>query len=389
MTNPFLPDEKTRVIEGAGCLDQIGQLCLELRAQRVLVISDPGVVAAGHAPRAMEYLAQSGLVCALFDEVQADPTTEDVDRGLIAAQDLMPDVFLAVGGGSAIDVAKGIAFLYAGGGRMQDYWGKGKAKGPMLPIVAVPTTAGTGSEMQSFALITDPETHQKMACGDAGAAPCLALLDPDLTLSMPGNVVACTGLDTIGHALESAVSTAANARSRAYSFEAFRIASQALLQVFADPGNAEARAAMLRAAALAGLAIEHSMLGAAHSLANPLSAHLDMPHGLAVGTVLPVVVEFNAKDAGTAEVYGDLAIFAGLAREGVSPRKACQALVVYLRDLLGRCGFSETLPGLSKPQPGIQLLAEEAAQQWTAQFNPRPVDAKALASLLIRLMPAY
>lgn len=387
MTNPFLLDEKTRVIEGAGCLEQIGQLCLELRAQRVLVVSDPGVVAAGHAPRAFEYLAQAGLVCAMFDEVQADPTTDDVDRGLIAAQDLMPDVLLAIGGGSAIDVAKGIAFLYAGGGRMQDYWGKGKAKQPMLPIVAVPTTAGTGSEVQSFALITDHETHQKMACGDPSAAPCLALLDSDLTLSMPGYVMACTGLDTIGHALESAVSTAANARSRTYSFEAFRIASQALLQVFADPSDAEARAAMLRAAALAGLAIEHSMLGAAHSLANPLSAHLALPHGLAVGTALPVVVEFNAEEESVREVYRDLAIFAGLAPEGVRAKKACKVLVAFLRDLLGRCGFPETLPGLGKPQPGIQLLAEEAARQWTAQFNPRKVDAAALAGLLLRLSP--
>ena len=374
---PFDESEKTVVVEGRGCIQQLGGLCLGLDASRALVVSDPGVVAAGHAERAMAVLVASGVSVELFADVSENPSTEDVARGLAVAQRFQPEALIAVGGGSAIDVAKGIDFLLCCGGRMQDYWGRDKATAPLLPILAVPTTAGTGSEVQSFALIADPLSHQKMACGDPGAAPRYALLDPELTTSMPQRVSACTGLDTVGHAVESAVSSARNPRSSVYAREAFRLAARHLEGALQRPSDLDARAGMLRAAALAGFAIEHSMLGAAHSLANPLTAHLGLPHGQAVGLALPAVVEWNGEDPAIGSIYAELLG----AAEIEATSKPGERLAAYLRDLLRVAGMPTTLQELTNGAL-VATLAEEASQQWTAQFNPRPVDVPALSSLL-------
>ena len=373
----FGADEKTTVIEGQGCIQQLAGLCSNWKARRVLVVSDPGVVAAGHAGQVMQILAGSGIVCELFAEVNENPSTEDVDRGFAPALAFQPDAIVAVGGGSAIDVAKGVDFLLSCGGRMQDYWGPNKATNPLLPIIAIPTTAGTGSEVQSFALIIDPLSHQKMACGDPSAAPRFALLDPELSLSMPRRVSACTGIDTLGHAVESAVSLPRNAISSAYSREAFRLTSSHLERVLEEPSALDARAGMLRAAAMAGFAIEHSMLGAAHSLANPLSAHLGLPHGEAVGLALPVVVEWNGELDEIAAIYAELLAAAGIEATAQPGRR----LAGYLRDLLQAADMPVQMSEL-RDGSLLAILAAEASKQWTAQFNPRPVDVPALTQLL-------
>ena len=169
---------------GAGRLSELGELARSIgEIARVLVVSDPGVVAAGHTQRGLDSLQAAGLVTRLFDGLAENPTTAHVEAGLAVAQDFSPDAIIGLGGGSSMDCAKGINFLYSCGGRMQDYWGVGKATGPLLPMVAVPTTAGTGSETQSFALISDAETHVKMACGDKRAAFAVALLSTRATAS--------------------------------------------------------------------------------------------------------------------------------------------------------------------------------------------------------------
>ncbi|HYO26540.1 MAG TPA: iron-containing alcohol dehydrogenase, partial [Lacipirellulaceae bacterium] len=169
----------TRIVFGPGRIAELGALARSLgEISRVLVVSDPGVVGAGHTSRGLDALHAAGLETRLFDGLQENPTTAHVERGLMAAQEFAPDAIIGLGGGSSMDCAKGINFLYSCGGRMQDYWGRDKATGPLLPMIAVPTTAGTGSETQSFALISDAETHVKMACGDKRAAFRIALLDP-------------------------------------------------------------------------------------------------------------------------------------------------------------------------------------------------------------------
>lgn len=378
----FLEEEKTRVVEGPGALARLGALALEQRAQRVLLVSDPGVMRAGHGPRAAEVLRAAGLAVEVFSDVAENPSTDDVARGLAVAQRFSPDLFVAVGGGSPIDAAKGIDFLYVCGGEMRDYWGHDKATRPLLPLIAVPTTAGTGSEVQSFALISDAVTHRKMACGDPSAAPRVALLDAELTLSMPPFVTACTGLDTLGHAVESAVTKPRNARSSAYSLAAFTLAFRALPRVLECRQGLVARADMLRAAALAGLAIEHSMLGAAHSLANPLTARCGLPHGQAVGTMLPHVVRFNAQEPTARAVYASLAREVGVAGQSDDEHVAALALADALEAQLAGARLPRRLSAHGVTPERIPALAAEAAQQWTAGFNPRAVDAEDFERLL-------
>ena len=218
----------TRLVFGVGEVDRLGLHAKSLGGQRTFLFTDQGVAAAGHLDRALLSLRGAGLEVRCFDQVGEDPTTVDVDTGFAAIGDYQPDLILGLGGGSSLDLAKACNFLLAGGGRMEDYWGVGKARGTLLPMIAVPTTAGTGTEVQSFALIEQVGTHQKMACGDPQAAPRIAVLDPTLTVTQPRRVTACTGLDAIGHAVETAVTTRRNAVSTSFSLAAFDTATSKL-----------------------------------------------------------------------------------------------------------------------------------------------------------------
>jgi alcohol dehydrogenase len=372
---PFDYQPRTRLVFGPGALDHLGELARELSARRVLLVTDRGIVSAGHAERAIRSLEAAGLTVVLFDQVIENPTTRCVESCREVARAGGIDTLVGLGGGSSLDTAKGCNFLLTNGGRMQDYRGVGKARKPMLPLIAIPTTAGTGSECQSFALITDEATHQKMACGDPKAAACLAVLDPTLTVSQPGRVSACTGIDAIAHAVETAVTKRRNAVSWLYSREAVRLLVPAFARVIQDSTDLAARGHMLLGAAWAGTAIENSMLGAAHAAANPLTAHHGVAHGEAVGLMLPAVVRFNAGDPGVQNIYAELAISAGLAHPGGAPGAAVDALVKRLEELRALAGLPELLSKRGVSQASFPILAREAAAQWTAGFNPRPVAA--------------
>jgi alcohol dehydrogenase len=272
-----------------------------------------------------------------------------------------------------MDTAKGCNFLLTNGGRMQDYWGVGKATKPMLPLIAIPTTAGTGSECQSFALIADESTHQKMACGDPKAAARIAILDPALTVSQPRHVAACTGIDALTHAVETAVTRKRNAQSLMYSHEAFKLVVKNLPAVLLEPANLEARGLMLLGAALAGTAIENSMLGAVHAAANPLTARYGIVHGQAVGLLLPAVVRFNAHDPAARQAYAELASAPEIACASDGHEAAVHALVARLESLLNAADMPRSLADCGVKKSDIKSLAAEAAGQWTATFNPRPV----------------
>src|SRR5689334_14730523 len=200
----------TRVVFGPRSLGRLGELTCELGGNRVLLVTDPGLEQAGHPQRALDSLNEAGLEVFLFDGVEENPTTRHVEAGLAFAQARSIDFLVAIGGGSSMDCAKGINFLLTNGGSMRDYLGFGKATEPMLPSISVPTTAGTGSEAQSYALIADEQTHMKMACGDRKAAFRVAILDPEVTVSQPATVTAVTGIDALSHALESYVTTKRN-----------------------------------------------------------------------------------------------------------------------------------------------------------------------------------
>lgn len=366
---------RTRVVFGAGSLDRVGELAAGLGGHRVLLVTDAGIVRAGHAARAVSRLQAAGLAVSVFDAVRENPTTLDVARGLEAARGASVDLFVGLGGGSSIDTAKGVNFLLTQGGEMRDYQGVGKATRPMLPLIAIPTTAGTGSECQSAALIADEVTHHKMACLDPKAAARIALLDPELTVSQPRRVTALTGLDALVHAVESAVTTRRTVWSSMFSREAFRLCAGALETVLRSPDDLEARGRMLLGAAMAGTAIENSMLGAAHSAANPLTAHFGIVHGAAVGLMIPQVIRFNAADPEVRGLYADLATTAGWTGPDVSPEAAASVLADRFQAWLRLAEIPETLTAAGVDPARIPLLAEEASRQWTATFNPRPITA--------------
>ena len=359
---------RTRVVSGAGSVARIGELARELGVKHALLVTDKGILAAGHAERVRQSLEAAGLRITLFDCVRENPSTRDVADCVAVAQSAGVDCLVGLGGGSAMDTAKGGNFILTNGGRMQDYWGVGKAKKPMLPFVAIPTTAGTGSELQCAALIADEVTHQKMACLDPKCAAAVAILDPVLTLSQPPRVTACTGIDAIAHAVETAVTTKRTPLSQELSTEAFRLCGGAFSQVLAAPNQLEARARMQLGAAFAGAAIEQSMLGAAHAAANPLTAHFGIVHGHAVGLMLPHVVRFNAADATARDGYARLARAAGLADASAA------ALATTLKVWLGQGGLAGSLADCGVRRDALPALAAEAARQWTAGFNPRPAS---------------
>jgi alcohol dehydrogenase len=373
--SPFDYRPRTRVVFGPNSSERVGELAKELGARQVLLVTDRGIVAAGHAGRVRELLEQEGIAVACFNRVQENPDTQCVEACVAVARQAAVDTIVGLGGGSSMDTAKGCNFILSNGGQMRDYRGIGKAQRAMLPLIAIPTTGGTGSECQSFALITDERTHQKMACGDPKAAARIAILDPTLTVSQPPRVTACTGVDAIAHAVETAVTKVRSPLSLVFSREAFRLTMAGLPRVLANPGDLEARGWMLLGAAWAGTAIENSMLGAAHSAANPLTAHYGLVHGQAVGLMLPHIVRFNAHDSVIATAYGELARSVGMASLGEDPGSAAGLLADQLESLLGKAGLSRRLQDFGIEQRDVPGLAAEAASQWTVQFNPRPVTA--------------
>jgi len=366
---PFEFQPRTRIIFGTRTLERLGAAARDLSFRRTLLVADDGVAEAGHVASATRLLSQAGVGVVHFREFGQNPDDSMVESGRAFAQPLGVDSIVAVGGGSALDCAKGINFLLTNGGAMADYRGYGKAAKPLLPMIAVPTTAGTGSEAQSYAVISHTATHLKMACGDPSAAPAIALLDPELTLSAPRHVTAMAGFDAIAHAVETAATTKRNPLSDTFSHQAWRLLNDAFERVLLHPSDMEARAAMQIGSHFAGMAIEQSMLGAAHACANPLTARYNLPHGLALAILLPQVVRWNGSVA--IERYAALL---GAPRRRARDEDAAEALARRLEDLATAAGLTIRLRDSGVEDSALPELATLAAQQWTGTFNPRPFD---------------
>lgn len=374
----ILTRSPVRVEFGHGAISRLGELARGANARRVLLVGDRGVLAAGHLDRAAALLDEAGVAVTVFVDVGENPTTANVDTGLAVARSAGIDVFVAVGGGSVMDCAKAINLLLTNGGTVRDYHGTNRATRPVRPMIAVPTTTGTGSEAQSYAIISDAATHEKMACGDrrhpadGGLRPIVALLDPQLALTQPRRVAAATGLDAISHAVESAGCKARNDVSLEFSEQAWRLLSRSIMAHLTAPDDATARDLLL-GAHLAGCAIEESMLGAAHACANPLTAVFGITHGVAVATMLPHVVAFNA--ALGWNPYSRLV-------------EQADELVRTIDTFNRASGIIIPLAAHGVTERHLPDLARMAAQQWTAGFNPRTVGEPELLELYRRALHA-
>jgi len=362
---------RTRVVFGAGVIDRLGELARELNFQRTLLVADHGLLASGHVDEAVGPLQKAGVEVFRFHDFEVNPDTRMIEAGTAFVSPLKIDSIIGLGGGSSLDCAKGINFVLTNGGRMSDYRGYGKATKPMLPMIAIPTTAGTGSEAQSYALISEVESHVKMACGDPKAAFRVALLDPALTVSQPRSITATSGFDAIAHAVETFVTTKRTQMSEIFSREAWRLLEPNYERVLNEPDNLEARGAMQLGAFYAGIAIENSMLGATHACANPLTAHYGTAHGAAIAMLLPSVVRWNESVA--ADQYAMFLNWSsvGAKRNELSPT---EALARRLEELAEAGGLRTNLRTAGVKETDLNALASEAAEQWTGTFNPRPFN---------------
>ncbi|MCH2208475.1 MAG: iron-containing alcohol dehydrogenase [Lentisphaerales bacterium] len=358
VTNP-------QIVYGAGTLKEVPSLLQGMSVGRALIVTDKGIMQAGYPKRLEEQLEVNGIKCAVYDDCRENPTETDAENCAIAARDFKPDVIIGLGGGSSMDTAKACNFIYTNGGRMEDYHGYGKASKDMLPLLCIPTTSGTGSECQSFALISRDRDHRKMACGDSKNAAKIAILDPELTLSQPHTVTANTGVDALAHSIETYVSLKATPYSRIFAAEAFRLLAMAFPKVLREPENMAARGAMQLGAAYAGLAIENSMLGAAHGSANPITARFDITHGQAVGMLLPAVIRRNSEDDAVHDDY--LGLVHSVAAD---PDCEFESLDQLIENHLKLADMPLRLSAIGVNGDHIAELAADAETQWTSSFNP-------------------
>jgi alcohol dehydrogenase class IV len=367
--HPFDFQPRTALVFGEGSFGRLGELASKLGFCRTLLVADRGMVACGYVETATRCLAASDIAVFAYHDFDANPDTQMIRAGFEFADPLGIDSIVGLGGGSSLDSAKGINFLLTNGGAIQDYWGYGKTRSPMLPMIGIPTTSGTGSEAQSYALISDAVTHVKMACGDPGAAFKIAILDPRLTVSQPTSITATSGFDAISHAVETYVTIRRNAVSQLFSLEAWKLLESNYERVISAPEDLEARAAMQLGAYWAGMAIENSMLGAAHACANPLTANYNTDHGIAIGLMLPHVVRWNGPVIG--DRYRELVNASSLGDSS----KPGEALAQRLEHFIQVGGLPRSLKTVGVPESALPGLADQAAYQWTGRFNPREFGA--------------
>ena len=361
----------TRLVFGPGKLDRIGTIARDLGMNRPLLVTDRGIRNAGHVDHVLQLLCEAGLNVEVFDQFSVNPDSAMIDRGVAFAAPLNRDSVIGLGGGSSLDCAKGINLLLNNGGQIADYQGYGHVSKPLLPMIAIPTTAGTGSEAQSYAVIADATTHLKMACGDPKLAFAAAVIDPELTFSQSNAVTAAAGFDAIAHAVETAVTTRRTSISTLFSREAFHLLNANYERVLDYPNDLEARSAMHLGAFYAGVAIEQSMLGAAHACANPLTAQYQLTHGVALAILLPHIVRWNTETDDN--LYGDLVA----AHENSAPVGPGDHLADRLVEIGRAGGFPANLRTAGVLADDLANLAEAASQQWTGAFNPRPFSASA------------
>ena len=380
MVLPFAFNTTRAIRFGAGALGDLGSAVRTLAGGPILVVTDRGMVAAGIVARALEALKSGGLSATVFDAVESDPPEAVVQAAAAAARDSGARAVIGLGGGSSLDVAKLAALLAGGSESLSEIYGVGKATGPRLPLVLIPTTAGTGSEVTPISIVTTGAA-EKMGVVAPILIPDLAILDPELTLGLPPHVTAATGVDAMVHAIEAYASVSANNNplSRMLACQALTLLGGAILTAVHEGSNIEARGNMLLGSMLAGQAFANSPVAAVHALAYPLGGHFHIPHGLSNALVLPHVLRFNAVTA--PQPYVDLAPFAFPDLAAVEGQARAAAFAERLAELSVRCGLPQRLRDVGVSDEDLPMLARDATNQTRLLVNnPRPiVEADALA----------
>lgn len=365
---------------GAGAMDQLGEVAVSVPGTRVLLVTDPGMMTTGIVDRATGILNSAGIEVSVFSDVQADPPEAVVLAAVDAAKAQGAGGIIGLGGGSSLDVAKLTAVLAPGRETLPGLYGVGNVRGPRLPLILVPTTAGTGSEVTMVSIVTTGAS-EKMGVVSPVILPDVAILDPELTLGLPPHITAATGIDAMVHAIEAYTSASPNNNpiSRNLAKEALRLMGAAIETAVQDGSDILARGDMLLGSMLAGQAFANSPVAAVHALAYPIGGHYKVPHGLSNALVLPHVLRFNAVTA--PKPYAEIAACAFPEMTGIQGQEAAAAFADNMAALSARCGLQKNLRDVGIGKDALAMLARDAMNQARLLVNnPRPVtEADALA----------
>lgn len=382
----------TEIFFGCKSIRNIPDIICRENFKKVMIVCDEGIENAQILDRILEQVQKSGVECIVFSNVEANPSVTTVEAGMQIYSDFKPDVLIGLGGGSPIDVAKAIGVVAANGGSITDYEGVDKFENQSLPLMAIPTTAGTASEVTIFTVITDTQTEYKLTVGGRKLAARWAIVDPELTLTLPPKLTASTGLDALVHAIESYTSKMSYALTEVLALESIRSISSNLRQAVYAGDNIQARVAMMYGSLVAGLAFNNTRLGNVHAMSHPLSAKYHVPHGVANSVLLPYVMEFNLpanpeKFANIAKAMGENIIDSEPLMKNAY--KAVEAVKQLSKDLNIPADFSE----YNIDKKDILLMSNDAMKSGNILVNPRKTnieDIKFLFEKTIgRLEPAY
>ncbi len=368
-----------RIAFGAGASDEIAKLASETKKTRALLVTDVGLVKAGIAGDIANRLKDGGFEVAIFDGVEPNPTDKNVETGVAKLRALGDAVVVALGGGSSMDCAKAIALLVNNDGHPRDFGYGSKPKHPGAPVIAIPTTAGTGSETNLVGVITDTAHGRKIFVAHPSVQPRVAVLDPKLTLGLPSYPTATCGFDVLTHAVEAYTSRVANPYADGVALQAIRMTWTYLPRAFKDGSDLEARSQMLLASAMAAIAFNVVGLGAAHGTGHPVSARFHAAHGQTLATMLPHVMRFNS--ASRAEKYAEIAGVIGAAKPGASAQDNANSCIAAIETFAGQLGLDKSLVDLGASTKDVGQLVEDALQDITMRTNPRKVmedDARAM-----------
>ncbi len=365
---------------GSGMLATLGETARARLGDRIFLVTDPGMLATGIVERALEILKSADIDVTVFSEVQADPPESVIMDAVKTAMEGGIKGVIGLGGGSSLDVAKLVALLAMGKETLQDIYGVGMAKGPRLPLLLIPTTSGTGSEVTPISIVTTG-INQKMGVVSPVILPDIALLDPELTLGLPPHITAATGIDAMVHAIEAFASASPNNNpiSRNLATQALTLMGTSLETAVHHGADVEARSNMLLGSMLAGQAFANSPVAAVHALAYPLGGHFHIPHGLSNALVLPHVLRFNTKVA--PQPYAELAPFAFPELANLEGQECAEAFCTAMAELSKRCGLQQTLREMDIPKDILPTLAGDAMKQTRLLVNnPRELtEADALS----------
>jgi len=359
------------VIFGIGTLAEVGGAVRRIGGLRPMLVSDPGVLAAGWVDRAVPYLADVGVEWQLWHDLSPNPKDFEVEAAYASYLESGCDALLAIGGGSCIDLAKAVAILSGNGGHILDYEGIDRATSPIPPMVMVPTTGGSGSDVSQFCVVTDTRRRFKATIGGRALVPDISLTDPEVLITMSSELTAHTGMDALSHAIESSVSEASDFLSKGHALAAIQGIVEHLPVAVQEPLDLTAREGMARASLQAGLAFSNALLGATHAIAHQIGGALDLPHGLLNAILMPHVMRFNAETH--ADRYVDVAAALGVATEGLDAATAAERAIERVEELSRSVGILGGLHDLGVDPADFDRFAPDALRDVYIATNPRPV----------------